>query len=71
LTFKQVGIRIDKSLGRHTFGFVATPPRGLAGPIEVRGKLRFGKADANDEKPAEAMRWQVDGSVYAAARDAN
>ncbi|MFN8987892.1 MAG: YhdP family protein [Burkholderiales bacterium] len=71
LTFKQVGIRIDKSLGRHTFGFVATPPRGLAGPIEVRGKLRFGKADANDEKPAEAMRWQVDGSIYAAARDAN
>ncbi|MCA2997430.1 MAG: TIGR02099 family protein [Rhodocyclaceae bacterium] len=71
LTFKQVGIRIDKSLGRHTFGFVATPPRGLAGQIEVRGKLRFGKADANDEKPAEAMRWHVDGSIYAAARDAN
>jgi uncharacterized protein (TIGR02099 family) len=71
LTFRQVGIHIDKTLGRHTFGFVATPPRALAQQVEVRGKLRFAKSDANEDKSAEALRWQVDGSVYAAARDAN
>jgi uncharacterized protein (TIGR02099 family) len=71
LTFNQVGIRIDKTLGRHTFGFVATPPRALAQQVEVRGKLRFDKSDNNDDKSVDAMRWQVDGSVYAAARDAN
>jgi uncharacterized protein (TIGR02099 family) len=71
LTFKQVGIHIDKTLGRHTFGIVATPPRALAQQLEVRGKLRFDKADTTDDKSVDAVRWQVDGSVYAAARDAN
>jgi uncharacterized protein (TIGR02099 family) len=71
LTFTQVGIRIDKSLGRHTFGFVATPPRALAQQVEVRGKLRFEKTDAPDDKSVDALRWQAEGSVFAAARAAN
>ncbi len=68
LLFSDVGIRIDKSLGRHNFGFKATPPLPLAREVEVRGRVRI---DRRERKSKGSSGWDVQGSVFASASDAN
>jgi uncharacterized protein (TIGR02099 family) len=62
LTFSDVGIHIEKSLGRHILGAVATPPHALATKVELRGRVRIEQDDGY---------WRIEGSAYAAAVDAN
>ena len=72
LTFTDVGISIDRSLGRHSIGLVATPPIALARQVELRGRLRIEKSEASATAGgAVAPRWQIDGNVYTSVRDFN
>ena len=73
LVFTDVGIRIDRSLGRHSIGLVATPPLALARQVEVRGRLRIEKSALSAVAGAgsRAPRWEVDGNLFTSVRDAN
>ena len=62
LKFTDVGLSLEKHIGGHVFGFVATPPAGLANSVELRGAVNIGR---------EAGRWKVAGSLYALLNDAN
>ena len=62
LQFTDVGVKIEKGLSGHVFGFTATPPPALARQIEMRGNLRTQKSEG---------RWTAAGSVYVAATGAN
>jgi uncharacterized protein (TIGR02099 family) len=71
LTFNNVGIHIDKTLGRHNVGFVATPPSALAKQLDLRARLRINKAQTLEDKADSQPHWQFEGAVYMAAQDAN
>ena len=73
LIFTDVGIRIDRNLGRHSIGLVATPPIALARQVEVRGRLRIAHSEASSPAGGAggAPRWEVDGNVFTSVRDAN
>ncbi len=62
LQFTDLGVKIEKGLSGHVFGFTATPPAALARQTEMRGNLRTQKNDG---------RWTASGSVYVAATDVN
>ena len=74
LSFTDVGIRIDRSMGKHNFGLVATPPFALARQVELRGRMRVEQSEVaqpSGSAAAGAPRWELDGSVYASVQHAN
>ncbi len=62
LRFTDVGLSIKKNNGKHQIGFVANPPAALARKIEGSGDLELDLVDG---------RWNVKGTIYAAATDAS
>ena len=62
LKFTDVGLSLDKRASGHAFGFVATPPRGLARNLQLTGKLKIGR---------DGGRWQAIGAIFALLDDAN
>ena len=62
LKFTDVGLSLEKRIGSHAFGFVATPPAGLARNLQLAGKLKIGR---------ESGRWLAVGAIFALLDDAN
>ncbi len=69
LTFTDVSLTLEKRLGGHAFGFVATPSDGIARKVEVRGALKFGRERENTENGR--TRWVLSGTTFAMLNDAN
>ncbi len=60
--FTDVGLSLEKRIGGHAFGVVATPPPGQARNVEMRGTVNIGR---------DAGRLKVAGSLYAMLNEAN
>ena len=69
LAFTDVSLTLEKRLGGHAFGFVATPSDGIAKRVEVRGALKFGRE--RDTTENGRTRWVLSGTTYAMLNDAN
>lgn len=57
LVLRNFNFRLENSGSHHRFGLRAVPPRGLAGPLDIRGDLR-------GRKVAELLDWR--GALYLA-----
>ena len=62
LRMTHVEIGIEKRRGRYQAALTADPPADLAGPVDLRADLAVGRRDG---------RLQVDGTLYAASRNAD
>jgi uncharacterized protein (TIGR02099 family) len=62
INLSRVEIAVRKHRGRHHAALTATPPRGLASRIDLRGDLLMRRAD---------QRWVVSGDAYAEALQAD
>ena len=62
LTFTDVGVLVEKGSRGHRIGFVATPPRTLAKQVTLRVAMNVANLDG---------RWQISGTAYVEASDAN